>query len=69
MSLKKRKNFTSKKGDSFLMNLFLSPCFFLNFTDLVLVKFWFSLFSRQKLCIFVFVVSLQLVKIAILVFV
>ena len=51
------------------MNLFFSPCFFLNFTDLVLVKFWFSLFSRQKLCIFVFVVSLQLVNIAILVFV
>ena len=43
MYLKKRKHFTPKKEDSFLMSLFLSTCFsFQTRTDLVLVKFYYS---------------------------
>ena len=38
MDLKKRKHFTPKKEDSFVMSLFLSSCFsFPTVTDLVLV--------------------------------
>ena len=41
MNLKKRKHFTPKKEDSFLMSLFLSSCFFFQTSkDLVLVKFY-----------------------------
>ena len=40
MNLQKRKHFTPKKEGSFLMNLFLSYCFFYQTRkDLVLVKF------------------------------
>ena len=43
MNLKKRKHFTPKKKDSFLMSLFLSSCFsFQTRADLVLVKFFYN---------------------------
>ena len=50
MNLKKRKHFTLKKEDSFLMNLFLSSYFsFQTRTDLVLAKFYFSAAVRHFL--------------------
>ena len=43
MKLKKRKHFTPKKGDSFLMSLFSSSFFsFQTRADLVLVKFYYN---------------------------
>ena len=43
MNLKKRKQFTPEKEDSFLMSLSLSSCFsFQTWTDLVLVKFCYN---------------------------
>ena len=50
MNLKKRKHFTLKKEESFLMNLFLSSYFsFQTRTDLVLAKFYFSAAVRRFL--------------------
>ena len=49
-NLKKRKYFTSNKGSSFLMSLFLSFCFyFQTSTDLVLVKFYYNADIRRFL--------------------
>ena len=62
MNLKKRKHFTLKIGDSFLMSLFVPSCFsFQTRTDLVLVKFYYNAvvqrflkifrkFARKRLC-------------------
>ena len=50
MNLKKRKHFTPKKEDSFLMSFFLSSCFFFQTSaDLVLVKFYYNAAVRRFL--------------------
>ena len=50
MNLKKRKNFTRKKEDSFVMSFFISSCFFFQTrTDLVLVKFFYNATIRRFL--------------------
>ena len=50
MKLKKRKHFTPKKGDSFLMSLFSSSFFsFQTRADLVLVKFYYNVAVRRFL--------------------
>ena len=50
MNLKKRKHFTHKKEDSFLMSFFLSSCFsFQTKTDFVLVKFYYNAAVRHFL--------------------
>ena len=50
MNLKKRKHFSPKKGDSFLMSVFLSTCFSFQIrTDLVLVKFFHNAAVRRFL--------------------
>ena len=56
MNLKKKKRFTPKNEDSFLMSLFLSSCFsFQTRTDLVLVKFFFSFQTRADLVLVNFI--------------
>ena len=46
----KRKHFTPKQEDSFLMSLFLSTCFaFQTRTDVVLVKFYYNPAVRRFL--------------------
>ena len=50
MNLKKRKHFTPKKEDSFLMSLFHSSCFSLQTrTDLVLFNFYYNVAVRRFL--------------------
>ena len=50
MNLKKRKHFTLKIEDSFLMSLFVSSCFFFQTkTGLVLVKFYYNAAVRCSL--------------------
>ena len=50
MYLKKRKHFTPKNEDSFLISLFLSTCFsFQTRADLVLVKFFYNVAVRRFL--------------------
>ena len=49
-NFKKRKHFTAKKEDSFLMSLFLSSCFsFQTRIDLFLVKFYYNTAVRRFL--------------------
>ena len=50
MNLKRRKHFTPKKKDSFLISLFLSSCFSSQIrTDLILVKFFYNAAVRRFL--------------------
>ena len=50
MNLKKRKHFTPKKEDFYLMSLFLSSCFFFQTrTDLGLNKFYCNAAVRRFL--------------------
>ena len=50
MNLKKRKHFTPKKEDSFLMSLFLFTCFSLKIRrNLVLIKFFYNAAVRRFL--------------------
>ena len=50
MNLKKRKHFTPKKKDSFLMSFFLCSCIsFQTRTDLVLLNFYYNAAVRRFL--------------------